>query len=197
MDEKDLIRRLHEGKEDAFEQVFRQHFLKLCLYAEHYVRDKEAAEEIVEEFFCFFWINASQIIINSSLSGYIYISIHNRCLKYLRQEKVRHKYLENGQYIFTDRELLETVSDDYPDAYLVSRELEDIIEKAINSLPDQCRKVFSLSRLEDLSYVEISDKLGISINTVKTQMARALKKMKVSLKDYLITLLSLLTVLVS
>jgi RNA polymerase sigma-70 factor, ECF subfamily len=195
MDEKELIRKLHNGDEDAFEYVFRKYFVKLCLYAKHFVRDKEAAEEIVEEFFCFFWGNSRQIIINSSLSGYIYISIHNRCLKYLRQEKIRHKYIENGQYIFTDKELLETVSDDYPDANLVSRELEDIIYDAIKSLPEQCRNVFSLSRFENLSYYEISVKLGISVNTVKTQMGRALQKMRIRLKEYLVVLISLISIL--
>jgi RNA polymerase sigma-70 factor, ECF subfamily len=195
MEEKDLIHRLHDGNEDAFEHLFRKHFVKLCLYAEQYVRDKQAAEEIVEDFFCFLWGNASQIEINSSLYGYIYTSIHNRCLKYLRQEKVRQKYIESGQYIFTDKELLETVSNDYPDANLVSKELEDIINEAISSLPEQCRNVFSLSRIDNLSYCEISAKLGISLNTVKTQMTRALQKMRIRLKDYLVFLISLLGIL--
>jgi RNA polymerase sigma-70 factor, ECF subfamily len=195
MEEKDLIHRLHTGNEEAFEYVFREHFVKLCLYAEHYVRDKEAAEEIVEDFFVFFWSNADQMVINSSLYGYIYTSIHNRCLKYLRQEKVRNKHIENSQYIFTEKELLESVSDDYPDANLVSRELEDIIANAVNSLPEQCRNVFSLSRFDNLSYSEIAAKLGISLNTVKTQMARALHKMRICLKDYLVVLISLVGIL--
>jgi RNA polymerase sigma-70 factor, ECF subfamily len=195
MDEKDLILKLHDGSEDAFEYIFRKHFVKLCIYAEHFVRDKQAAEEIVEEFFCYFWSNANKIIINSSLSGYIYMSIHNRCLKYLRQEKVRHKYLESGHYIFTDKELLDNVSDDYPDANLVSKELEDTITEAIKSLPEQCRIIFGLSRFDNLSYLEISVKLGISVNTVKTQMGRALQKMRIKLKDYLILLIPLMFIL--
>jgi RNA polymerase sigma-70 factor (ECF subfamily) len=188
MEEKYLIQRLHEGKEDAFERVFRMYFVKLCLYAEHYVRDKHAAEDIVEDFFYLFWINSNQIIINTSLDGYIYTSIHNRCLKYLRQEKIKQKHLEEGHYIFTDKEILETASEDYPDTNLVSGELEDIIAEAINSLPEQCRKIFSMSRFDGLSYNEISVNLGISVNTVKTQMARALQKMRVKLKDYLVIL---------
>lgn len=195
MEEKDLIQRLHEGNEDAFEHVFRVYFVKLCLYAEHYVKDKHTAEDIVEDFFYLFWINSDQIIINTSLNGYIFTSIHNRCLKYLRQEKIKQKNLKEGQYIFTDNEILEAVSDDHTDANLVSGELEGIIAEAINSLPEQCRKIFSMSRFEGLSYIEISVKLEISVNTVKTQMARALQKLRYRLKEYLILMVSIVSLL--
>jgi RNA polymerase sigma-70 factor (ECF subfamily) len=185
MDENELIQRLHEGKEDAFEQVFRKYFRKLCIYAEHYIIDRSVAEEIVEDFFCFMWDNCNKIKIGSSLSGYLFRSIHNSCLKHLRHEKVRKKYLESGRYIFTDRVLLEPVSDDFPEAILISKDLENEIAAAIDSLPERCRLIFSLSRFENLTYDEISDKLGISRNTIKTQMTRALQKLRVSLKDYL------------
>jgi RNA polymerase sigma-70 factor (family 1) len=185
MDETELIRGLKEGSEEAFEAVFNKHFSKLCLYAEHYVRQKHIARDIVEDFFCDFWMNSSGIIIESNLPGYLYRSIHNRCLKYLRHEKIKQKHLESKRYVFTDAELLEPVSDDYPEATLISRELTEDIRNAVQSLPEECRKIFSMNRFENLTYSEISHKLGISINTVKTQMARALCKLRIKLKDYL------------
>ncbi len=186
MDEKDLIKRLNAGDEDAFEAAFKKHFTMLSLYAEHYVRDKHIAREIVENFFCDFWENCVGIKIESNLTGYLVKSIQNRCLKYLRHEKVKQKYIESCQYLFTDRELLEPVSDDYPEALLISHELEKEISDAIESLPDKCRKIFLLNRFDNLTYRKIAEKLGISVNTVKTQMARALQKLRSHLKDYLI-----------
>jgi|WetSurMetagenome_2_1015567.scaffolds.fasta_scaffold01195_4 RNA polymerase sigma-70 factor, ECF subfamily len=184
-DETTLILRLRKGEEEAFELVFRQHFRKLCLYAEHYVKDKAAAEEIVEDFFCYFWDNCKDLIIVSSITGYLFTSTHNRCLKYLRHEKVKQHYIESRQYLFTDNEYLEPVSDDIPEAYLISQDLETAIGKAILSLPEQCRNIFLLNRFEDKTYLEISGHLGISINTVKTQITRAIRKLKLNLKDYL------------
>jgi RNA polymerase sigma-70 factor, ECF subfamily len=194
-EEDTLIQRLRNGEESAFEQVFRQHFRKLCLYAEHYVKDKAAAEEIVEDFFCCFWDSCSGISIKSSLAGYLFKSIHNRCLKYLRHEKVKQQYIESRQYVMTDRECLEPVSDEIPEACLISRDLESAIAKAIGSLPCQCRQIFTLNRFEEKTYNEISEELGISVNTVKTQMTRALRKMRSNLKDYLPGFALLLTLL--
>ena len=199
-DEITLIQRLRKGEEEAFELVFRQHFRKLCLYAEHYVKDKAAAEEIVEDFFCYFWDNCSELIIESSITGYLFASIHNRCLKYLRHEKVKQHYIESRQYIFTDKEYLEPVSDEIPEALLISQDLETAIGRAILSLPEQCRKIFLLNRFEEKTYLEISEQLGISINTVKTQITRALQKIRLSLKDYLpdvIPLIILMRILIT
>ncbi|MFH0841184.1 MAG: RNA polymerase sigma-70 factor [Bacteroidota bacterium] len=186
MDEQELILSLREGSEEAFEAVLKKHFAKLCLYAEHFVREKHVARDIVEDFFCDMWLNSACIKIESNLTGYLYRSVHNRCLKYLRHQKVRQKYIESQQYIFTDREILEPVSDDVPEAVLIQQELETRISEAIESLPAECRRIFSLNRFENLSYLEIAEKLGISVNTVKTQMTRALHKLREKLKDYLV-----------
>lgn len=185
MDEKELINRLHAGDEDAFEDVFSKHFGKLCLYAEHYVWEKHVAREIVENFFCDFWENCTKITIESNLSGYMFASIHNRCLKYLRHEKVKQRYIESRQYQFTDSKLLEPLSDEFPEAQLILNELERDIAKAIESLPGQCRKVFMLKRFNNMTYREIADKLGITVNTVKTQMTRAMQKLRSQLREYL------------
>lgn len=186
MDDVELIKRLHKGDEDAFEIVFTKHFVKLCLYAEHYTRDKQIAREIVGDFFCDFWENCTNINIESNLTGYLGRSIHNRCLKYIRHEKVKQKHIERSSYLFTDRELLEPASGDFTEALLISHELEKDIKDAIESLPSQCKEIFLLKRYDNLTYREIADKLDISVNTVKTQMTRAMQKLRSELEDYLI-----------
>lgn len=186
MNEKELISKLREGVEEAYEILFAKHFVKLCLYAGHFLGNDQEAREIVEDFFCDLWINCETINIQSDLKAYLYRSIHNRCLKYLRHQKVRQKYIESRQYVFTDRGILEPVSEDVPEALFIIRELQDKVAVAIEALPPECRKIFMLKRFDDLSYNEIAERLGISVNTVKTQMTRALQKLRESLKDYLV-----------
>jgi RNA polymerase sigma-70 factor, ECF subfamily len=188
MDENELLQKLRLGDEAAFEFIFRNHFTGLCLFAEHFLKNTKAAEEIVEDFFCDLWDNCAKISITSSLRGYMYRSIHNRCLKYIRHQKVEEQYIAEHQYYFTDREILETVTEDYPMVNLIAKELENKITVIIDSLPAQCKKVFCMNRFDNLTYQEIADKLNVSINTVKTQMARALQKLRIELKDYLILL---------
>jgi RNA polymerase sigma-70 factor, ECF subfamily len=192
MEDSDLIKRLKQGEEAAFEWLFRQHFKSLCLYAEHFVKDKVAAEEIVEEFFCVFWDNCRTIEINTALKGYLYRSVHNRCLNFLRHRKIENQYIEKQKYVFSDPEILEVDFNNNSLTDLFTRELEEKITAAINKLPDQCRKTFQMNRFENLSYQDIAERLHISVNTVKTQMARALHKIKAELGDYL-CLLVLLT----
>lgn len=191
MEEKDLIRHLRWGEEIAFETIFRKYFIKLCLYAEHHVRNHKIAEEIVEDFFCHLWDNCQSLTISSSLIGYLFKGVHNRCLNYLRDLKVRQQYLAESKYFLTDDELLTATSSDAYNSEFITRELEENISIAINALPEQCRAVFCLNRFENLTYSEIAEKLGISINTVKTQMTRALRKLRDSLKEYHVILLFL------
>jgi RNA polymerase sigma-70 factor (family 1) len=185
MTDNELIIRLQKGDEAAFEIIFRQHFTGLCLFAEHFLKDTHAAEEIVEEYFCNLWENCQSMNITTSLRGYLYKSIYHRCLKYIRHQKVEQKYLSN-QYLYFDKEILESPSGEYPAVNLITRELEDKISAVIDSLPQQCKKVFCMNRFENLTYIEIAEKLGISQNTVKTQMSRALQKLRLELKDYLV-----------
>ena len=76
-------------------------------------------------------------------------------------------------------------------SYQSEEELQEIIRRALDTLPERCREIFIKSRIEGLKYKEISDELGISVNTVENQMVTALKKLRVALKDYLPLLLFL------
>lgn len=181
----EIIQQLKNGNKDAFEYVFRQYFVKLCSYAQSILKKKEAAEEIVEDLFLYLWENCHDINITDSLPSYLFKSVHNRCLKYLRHLEVEQRYIDKQQKIYLDNDTGEMISPDYPEANLISKELEQSIKKAVSNLPDQCREVFIQQRINNLTYKEIAEKLEISVNTVKTQMARALQKLRSELKEYL------------
>ena len=143
------------------------------------------AEEIVNGFFLKLWEKRKTIEVKDSVKSYFYKSIHNQSIKYLEHLKVMKKYEDYAREMLQKKDLLSPLSDGYPLANLISRETLLDIENAIDQLPGKCREIFCLCRFENMSYEDISAKLNISVNTVRTQMSRALSKLRESLKDYL------------
>lgn len=184
-DEKELIRLLSDGDEEAIKSIFEKYFEGLCLYAESIIRNHQAAEEIVEDLYIHIWLNSKTSPINSSIKNYLYKSIYNNCLKYLNKIKIENKLLDHTNYIFEDGEILHPVSDSYPLSNLLVDELLEKVRKIQKSLPDQCRLIYSLSRFENLTYSEIAKKLNLNVGTVKTQMSRAFQKFRLGLKEYI------------
>lgn len=176
--------RIKKGDVYAFEHIFKSYYSNLCIFAEHYVKEKHMAEEIVGNVFLNLWEKRNIIQINGSFKSYIYGSVHNHSIKYLEHLKVMLKYKDYAENVLKNKEML-APSSGYPLANLISKEVTGEIEKAINDLPEKCKEVFCLSRFEDMSYEEISKKLNISLNTVRTQITRALQKLRETLKDHL------------
>jgi len=139
----------------------------------------------VDSFFISLWEKRKSIEIKDSVKSYFYSSIHNQCIKYLEHLKVMKKYEEYATFRLQNKEWLAPSSNAYPLANLISQETVKDIERSIDDLPEKCREIFCLCRFEELSYEAISVKLNISINTVRTQMARALQKLREDLKKYL------------
>lgn len=184
-DEKKLILKIKSGDIFAFERLFKIYYKNLCLFAEYYVREKTMAEEITGDFFLKLWEKRKGIEIKDSVKSYFYKSIYNQCIKYLEHLKVMKKYEDYAQTILENKELFTPSSVNYPLANLISKENLHEIEKAIHDLPEKCREIFCLCRFENMSYEEVASQLNISVNTIRTQMSRALAKLRESLKDYL------------
>jgi RNA polymerase sigma-70 factor (ECF subfamily) len=162
----------------AFETLFRSFFPGLVLFARKYVPDQDTATEIVHNVFLNLWEKREQVDTSTSLKSYLFTSVHNRCLNYIRDQKKFDR----------DEALLQRLdSDEFTDASdrLEEMELEQRIYEALQTLPEKCREVFTLNRFEGLKYGEIAGKLGISVKTVETQMSKALKILRDKLSDYL------------
>jgi len=183
--ENELFRQTKKGDVYAFEKLFKAYYRNLCFFAEHYVKEKAMAEEIVGNFFMNLWEKRITIEIKGPVKSYFYSSVHNQCIKYLEHLKVMKKYEEYALSRLRSKELLAPLSNAYPLANLISQEIVEDIERSISELPEKCREIFCLSRFEEMSYDDISAKLDVSVNTVRTQMARALQKLRESLKNYL------------
>lgn len=170
--------RLVEGDHSAYEQIFRQWYEALCNYACSIVRDMDEAEDIVQKTFCKLWDQRAEVVIHTSIKSYLYRIVHNDCINRVKQRKVRMEHNQNYAY-----SMVHTV--DNVSGQLAYSELERQAAKALEELPPQCKKVFELSRLEQLSYAEIAMQLGISTNTVENHMSKALRLMRQGLKDFL------------
>ncbi len=165
-----------------FEQAFKEYFKPLVNFAFKFLNDIEASKEIVHEVFLNVWENRNKIDPEKSLKSYLYTSVNNRSLNYIR---------DNKKFVRDELMLLNEQSIEQQDNF-ISSEIQRIIEKTLAELPPKARVVFELSRYENLKYKEIAEKLGISQKTVETHISRALKDLRLNLKNYLSVLLLIL-----
>jgi RNA polymerase sigma-70 factor (ECF subfamily) len=176
--EKDLIARLKDGDQTAFELLFHFYYPGLVIYASQFTIDRFEAEEIVQNFFVRFWQKRQQISPADSLKNYFFSSVKNSSLNFLKHKKVEAKYLKelgdlSNQHLVYD-----------PDLY-VATELQEKIKNSIDRLPEKCREIFIMSRIRGLKNEEIAIELNLSKRTVETQISNALKVLRIELKDYL------------
>ncbi len=161
-----------------FERIFKAHFKPLHAYACTILREEAIAEEMVQQVFYKLWEKKDQVVINQSASAYLYRSVYNECLNYLKHQKVKQAHQIHTRH--TSEE-----ASDHASKKLVAKELEAKIADALTQLPEQCRTIFQMSRFEELKYREIADKLNLSVKTIENQMGKALKIMRMQLAEYL------------
>ena len=174
------MNRIPENKND-FERLFFQYYPVLCRIAHGYVRSSVVVEEIVSDIFVKLWNDRSTIIIHTSLRDYLFRSVQNICIDYLRAEKKRR---QQTTYLDDSELSCKTLADlgENPLDYLVSYETEQLIIKAIDELPERYQLTFKLRRFDELSYDEIAEKMGITKNTVKSNLREAMSVLKGKLK---------------
>lgn len=177
-----IFEKIKNGDEKAFGHIFDTYYAGLCVFANKYIGDIDAAEDIVQELFIKIWRKREQLNINVSLESYLFQSVNNSCLNQLKHLKIRDNYKKHISYYETDELHHDT---------LVEEELNLRIYNSIESLPKKCKIIFKLSRFEGLKHKEIAEKRKISIKTVKVQIGKALKVLRHDLQDYLPLLLML------
>lgn len=147
------------------------------------VRDKEAAEDLVQEVFLKFWNRAESLPENLNAKAYLYKSVRNSSLNHLDLTR---------KNLPLDAQMGEKMENSLSsDSGLLAGEVETSIHRALEELPPACRHVFLLSRNEELSYKEIAETLDVSIKTVEAQMSKALKVLRAHLLPFLLMVVSL------
>lgn len=186
------------GKRDTpydFEEIYISYFSRMKYFAREYVLSDEEAENIVQDVFTELWEKKVLLSYNINLIAFLFTSIKNRCIDYLRHKVVEQDaaYQMQEEYRMTLQIKLSSL-ELFNQSMLSEQDIEQIVTNIIDSLPEKCREIFIKSKIEGKKQKEIAAELNISLKTVENQMNIAYKKLKSELKDYLPLLLFLLNI---
>lgn len=154
----------------AFEKLFRQYYEELYYYACRYLWRREDAEEAVQDVFVRVWEKREELQISTSVKAYLYAAVRNRAINHLNSRWAREAPLQLDP---ATPIMAEAMEDELDQEALIR-----LLQKGIATLPSQCRTIFHLSRQGGLTYDEIAEELGISKETVKSQVKIALRKLR-------------------
>lgn len=176
-----------------FEKIYIAHYSRMKRFAQEYVVREEDAENIVQDIFLELWEGRALLFAHTNIFSFLFTAVKNRCADFLRHQTVVQKTADKLQAEYQvviqmklhSLELLEENLFSEPD-------IETIVEDAINGLPEKCREIFVMNKMEGKKQKDIARELDISVNTVETQMGIAYKKLRESLRDYLPLLIFIL-----
>lgn len=167
----ELIHRIQfYNDEKAFNELYVQNVPGLYSFSYSFVSVRETAEELVNDVFLKLWMNRKQLSPINNIKVYLYVSVKNASLNYLRKQRPDKTAEPGDAYIF--------YFPPCPEQVLIGLELQQKIEKAVNSLPPKCRLIFKMVKEDGLSCKEVADILELSHKTVFAQLSIALKKLE-------------------
>ena len=162
--------------EGAFRRLFYKMFSPLCVFAHRYIEDMETCEDIVQDIFFMVWENRKDLHLKTSAKSFLLVSVRNACLDLLRKQEVEQKWVS---YAMTEEHDVNDV-----DLY-TTKELESVLNASLEKLPQKVSMIFKLNRFDGKTYAEIAQEKNISVKTVEANMTKALKFLRVALRDYL------------
>ncbi|MEL7585616.1 MAG: RNA polymerase sigma-70 factor [Prolixibacteraceae bacterium] len=168
---------------NSFKKIFQEYYEPLCHLGNHYLDDEDEAKGVVQEAFVKLWETRHQLHAVSNIRNFLFTLVKNSCLNNLKRRQILLKHHERIRMmeIHYQSESLARIGE----SYMEFDELKAKIDTAIQKLPEYCRRVFEMSRFEDLRNREIAEKLGVSQKTVEAHLTKALKILRGELKDYL------------
>lgn len=176
-----------------FRNIYITHYAKLKRFARRYVLFEEDAENIVQDVFLTLLEKKEDLPSDLNLLAFLFTLTKNKCIDHLRNLNVRHNAAEE---IKKEHHIALQMSLNSLEAFDLNQfsenDIETILSKAINALPEKCRQIFILSKIEGRKQKEIAQSLNITINTVESQIGIAYKKLREELKDYLPILIFIL-----
>lgn len=157
---------------ENFEGIFKTYFGPLCNYVNSYIKDWESSREIVQSTFMKIWESKDRIEVSTTVKTYLYSAVKNKMIDYIRANNKQEAAAEGLGY----SELEESEGD--LDTMIVRQE----IMKSLDRLKPKMKKIFSLSKIEGLTYGEIATYLNISKRSVEDNVAKALMILREDLK---------------
>ena len=169
----DLWEFIRHSQARAFDEVCHRYWSKLYHAAYKVLQDHEASSDITQEVLADLWVKKKDTLI-TCLSAYLYGMVRNQVFNYLRNNNISKRHLERMHHVLFVEQTEQIVD---------FNQLQETYNKSVDALPERCREVFKLSRNEYLSNKEIAQRLDISPKTVENQMTKALKYLRLALKE--------------
>lgn len=174
--DEELLGLLKAGDVAAFDALYKRYWSKLYIAAYRRLRDREVCEEIVQDFFTSLWLKRDSLEIHTSFNAYVNTSVKYQVFSYYHKNATRRDYQEKMVF---NSEAQDAMIENLIDVKTISRALDERVE----ALPEKCRAVYVLSRKEHLNNKQIAQMLGISEKTVENHMTKALRNLRLSVKD--------------
>ena len=178
------FKNLQLGNEKAFEFFFNKYYSHVLGFCIQFIYDKPQSSSITQEAFLNLWLNRSKIEKISGVESFLYTYAKSKCLNAIRHNKVKERFKSktlNDKERALDLDVLNAINFDS----LTLMELENLISKSIEDLPEKTRIIFVKKRFESKKNQEIADELNITLKTVEAHITKALKILRVKLSDYL------------
>ena len=167
----------------SFSLLYRNFYPKLDYFVFQYLHDKELAKNIAQDVFTELWDNRNNLKEDSNLQAWLFTVAKNKSIKAIQKIKAQQNFSDyiRPRQLDADYQALM----DFDTNIFITEDVQAQIEKALNLLPPQCRKIFEMSRFEDKKNREIAEELGLSIKTIEAQISKAMHILKEELKEYL------------
>ena len=180
----ELFDQIKSGDQKALELLFSIYFPRLNDFARNVVRDDVISQDIVQDVFVKVWERRADIE-SINLEAFLFRLVRNRCIDYIKHLKVINNRMKEIQISKKYEELyrIDFIGDE--PYVLIEKELKTMIEKTIQSLPDRCREVFILSRMNGLKNKEIAENLNINIKNVERHLSRAMQSFRENFSEEL------------
>jgi RNA polymerase sigma-70 factor (ECF subfamily) len=173
--EKEIIDEVKAGNRSIWTEVIKKYYAALLNFTIGFTKERESAEELVQDVFVNVWSKKDYLNIDISLRAYLYRATRNHALNYVKRRQFEFDY---------QKRLADTITpykNEVDDQYHFN-EVETALNEAIEALPEKRREIFKMSRYEDLTYKEISDALEVPVRTVHYQIGLALKELREKLQ---------------
>lgn len=180
-----LLPLIAAGDHSAFAVLYERHWTLLYSHCLRMLKDEEEAKDVVQELFISFWAKAAELDVHTNVPGYLYTAARHRVLNVLRKR-------QNGDDLINRFALFAEQHSGNVLDQITEKELSLEIDREIQQLPPKMREVFEFSRREHLTHRQIGDKLGISDQTVKKQVANAIKILRLKLASPIVLAIILL-----
>ncbi|MDP4276475.1 MAG: RNA polymerase sigma-70 factor [Bacteroidota bacterium] len=194
-EDKDMYNAIRKGNIKSFERFYRKNQPRLFTYGMGILDDEEATKDLVQDAFITFWEQREHIIADYSVTAYLFRIFHNNCLKYLRMKAIQSNFSQLSELKIKEMEISFYQPDKNILGSVFMHDVEDLYEKAVWKLPEQCREIFIMSKQEDMRSIEIAMKLGLSVRTVENQIYKAIHMLRQAMKEYALPVMIVIGVL--